>query len=154
LKIAKAIDKEEIKQALNNRDIVYKNISQKELGYYLAGLLEGDGSISIPALGNTTLNRILNPRIVFTSHKNNLHLYAYIQHLLGGIGRFQLSSENTIRYIIGDIEGIKLIINLIHNKLRTPKNITFNKLIEFMNLKYNLSIKESILDKSNLLNNS
>lgn len=154
LKVAKAINKEEVKQALNNRDIIYKSITKENLGYYLAGLLEGDGSINIPALGSTTLNRVLNPRIVFTSHKNNLDLYAYIQHLLGGIGRFQLSSENSIRYTIGDVEGIKLLINLIHNKLRTPKNITFNKLIEFMNLKYNLSIKESVLDTSNILNNS
>jgi hypothetical protein len=154
LKIVKAISKEEIKQTLNDRDIIYKSIPKEQLGYYLAGLLEGDGSISIPALGNTTLNRILNPRLIFTAHKNNLYLYAYIQHLLGGIGRFQLSSNNNIRYIIGDIEGIKLIINLIHNKLRTPKNITFNKLIEFMNFKYNLSIEKSMLDESNLLNNS
>lgn len=35
---------------------------------------------------------------------------------------------------------------MIHGKLRTPKNITFNKLIEFFNDKYLLSISESLLD--------
>jgi len=153
LKITKAFSKEDIKQALSNRNILYNNISEDQLGYYLAGLLEGDGHISIPALGNTTLNRILNPRIVFTSHINNIQLYAYIQFKLGGIGRFQYNN-NILRYIIGDIKGIELIINLIHNKLRTPKNSTFNKLIKFINEKYNLYYKESILDKSNLLDNS
>ena len=153
LKITKAFSKEDIKQALSNRNILYKNISKDQLGYYLAGLLEGDGHISIPALSNTILNRILNPRIVFTSHINNIQLYSYIQSKLGGIGRFQYNN-NTIRYIIGDVKGIELIINLIHNKLRTPKNLTFNKLIKFMNEKYNLSFKESILDKSNFLDNS
>jgi len=153
LKITKAISKEVINQALNNRNIIYKSINKYQLGYYLAGLLEGDGHISIPALGNTTLNRVLNPRIVFTSHINNLELYAYIQSQLGGIGRFQCNN-NTIRYIIGDIEGIKIIIKLLHGKLRTPKNLTFNKLIKFINEKYNLSFKDSMLDKSNLLNNS
>jgi hypothetical protein len=153
LNIVKAIDKEEIQKYLVNRDIIYKDINDDQLGYYLAGLLEGDGNISIPALGSTILNRILNPRIVFTSHKNNLHLYAYIQHKLGGIGRFQLVNNNTIRYIIGDIKGITLIITKISNKLRTPKNITFNKLIDFMNTKYNLSFKLCTLDKSNLLDN-
>jgi hypothetical protein len=153
LKITKAFSKEDIKQALSNRNILYNNISEDQLGYYLAGLLEGDGHISIPALGNTTLNRILNPRIVFTSHINNIQLYAYIQFKLGGIGRFQYNN-NILRYIIGDIKGIELIINLIHNKLRTPKNSTFNKLIKFINEKYNLYFKESLLDKSNLLDNS
>jgi LAGLIDADG endonuclease len=154
LKITRAISKEVINRALNNRNILlYKNISKDQLGYYLAGLLEGDGHISIPALGNTTLNRVFNPRIIFTSHINNIELYAYIQFQLGGIGRFQCNN-NTIRYIIGDIEGIKTIIKLLHGKLRTPKNLTFNKLIKFFNEKYNLSFKNSILDKSSLLSNS
>lgn len=65
LKTAKAIPIEDISKALNT----YKanninNLTTNNLGYYLAGLLEGDGHISIPALGITTLNRILNPRIV------------------------------------------------------------------------------------------
>jgi hypothetical protein len=161
LNIAKAIPKEEIKQILDNysKDISssalrVKRLSESpdEFGYYIAGLLEGDGHISLPALGITKLSRILNPRIVFTSHINNIGIFAYIQYRLGGIGRFQVVN-NTIRYIIGDIEGIKLIISLIHGKLRTPKNKTFNKLIEFINYKYSLNIQESLLDKSNLADN-
>jgi hypothetical protein len=156
LNIAKAISKEEIELVLASytKEINGFNFSKDQLGYYLAGLLEGDGSISLPAIGNTTLNRVLNLRIVFTSHINNIGLYADLQSELGGIGRFQLSNKNTIRYIIGDIEGIKLVINLIHGKLRTPKNKTFNKLIDFINIKYSLNIQESILDTSDLAENS
>ena len=125
-------------------------LSDEEFGYYLAGLLEGDGHISLPALGNTTLNRVLNPRIVFTSHINNIGLYAYIQSRLGGIGRFQVAN-NTVRYIIGDVKGIKFIINLIHGKLRTPKNKTFNKLIEFINYKYSLNIQRIFVGRMKML---
>jgi hypothetical protein len=125
-----------------------------QLGYYLAGLLEGDGHISLPAVGNTTLNRILNPRIVFTSHINNLGFYAYIQSELGGIGRFQITGTNTLRYIIGDKKGILLFINLIHGKLRTPKNKIFNDLINFLNNKYSLEISQSLIDTSDLIDNS
>ena len=46
-----------------NNIAVYTN--KEYLGYYLAGLLEGDGHLSLPSIGNTTLNRILNPRIVW-----------------------------------------------------------------------------------------
>ena len=104
LNTAKAIPSEYISKALNTyKANNFNNLTTtKNYGYYLAGLLEGDVNISIPALGHTTLNRVLNPRIVFTSHINNLNLYAYIQSELGNVGRFQAVGKNAIRYIIGD----------------------------------------------------
>jgi hypothetical protein len=154
--IAKAIPSENVEKALNiykanNNSIL---LTKNNFGHYLAGLLEGDGHISIPALGNTTLNRVLNPRIVFTSHINNLGMYAFIHSELGNVGRFQITGENILRYIIGDKAGIMLIINLIHGKLRTPKNKRFNDLIKIFNAKYSLGISESLLDNSNFTNNS
>jgi len=153
--ISITISPEEIEQALIKFTSESKGYSNKDqFSYYLAGLIEGDGHLSLPALGNTTLNRILNPRIIFTSHINNLGLYAYIQSELGGIGRFQFAGQNALRYVIGDVKGILLIINLIHGKLRTPKNIRFNELIKFLNKKYSLQIPESLLDTSDFNNNS
>lgn len=155
--ISKTISPEEIEQTLINFTTENKGyLNKDQFSYYLAGLLEGDGHLALPALGNTTLNRILNPRIIFTSHINNLGLYAYIQSELGGIGRFQITGKNqsALRYIIGDIKGILLFINLIHGKLRTPKNIRFNELIKFLNIKYSLEIPESLLDISDFKNNS
>ena len=156
LNTAKAISIEDVSKALNTYKASKANklITKNDLGYYLAGLLEGDGHVSIPALGTTTLNRILNPRIVFTSHINNFGLYAYIQSELGGVGRFQITGKNTIRYIIGDKNGIILLINLIHSKLRTPKNKRFNDLIKIFNSKYSLNIPESLLDNSNFYESS
>ena len=81
-------------------------------------------------------------------------MYAFIQSELGNIGRFQASGNNAIRYIIGDIKGIMLFINVMHGKLRTPNHIRFNYLILFMNAKYSLDTPESLLDNSNLVNNS
>ena len=85
LNIAKAIPKEDVKKALdiykggknnNYKLYVYNNCNNNNFGYYVAGLLEGDGHIYIHALGTSTLNRVLNPRIVFTSHVDNLPLYS------------------------------------------------------------------------------
>lgn len=156
LNIAKAISLDDINKTLinykcNNNITVFKG---NDLGHYLAGLLEGDGHISLPSLGNTTLNRVLNPRIVFTSHKDNLGMYAFLQSELGNIGRFQSSGNNIIRYIIGDIKSIIYITNLIHGKLRTPKNKRFNDLIQFINTKYDLNIPESNLYNGNYIENS
>ena len=48
-------------------------------------------------------------------------MYAFILSELGNVGRFQTSGNNVLRFIIGDIRGIMLLINLMHGKLRTPK---------------------------------
>lgn len=153
LYIAKSITTEEITE-IKKRNAKDKMINAEQLGYYLAGLLEGDGTIYIPSLDVTTLNRILNPRIVFTSHINDINMYIKIQEALGGIGRFQKSGDNVLRYIIGNTRGLNLFIHVIHNKLRTPKNKTFNQLINFLNLKYNWEIPESKLDNTSFLSNS
>lgn len=52
------------------------------------------------------------------------------------------------------MKGIVLFINTVHNKLRMPKNESFNQLIEFFNKKYNFLIPKSNLDTSDLLSNS
>lgn len=155
VKIASAISKEIIEKVKLNISKSLLKDKNNQFGYYLAGLFEGDGHISLPFLGNTTLNRVLNPRIVFTSHENNLELFVNIQTMLKEKGRFQKSGGNTIRFIIGDIEGIKLFIDTINNKLRTPnKNESLNNLIDFINKKYNLAIPFSVLDESDFSENS
>lgn len=81
-------------------------------------------------------------------------MYAFIQSELGNVGRFQITGENILRYVIGDKAGIMLFINLTHGKLRTPKNKRFNDLIKVFNVKYSLDISESLLDNSDFTNNS
>lgn len=154
LKIARAVSKEEINNIKKNIDENNFNLTDDQLGYYLAGLIEGDGCINIPAKGKTTLNRILNPRIILTGHRNNTQLFIYLQSRLNGIGRLQYTGENVVRYIIGDIKGMLKIINLVHGKFRTPKNITLNSIISSLNTKYYYNIPNSPLDSSKFENNS
>lgn len=160
LNIARAFLDEDVKLSLikyklnTNSYSIYVNNSDM-FGHYLAGLLEGDGHISIPALfKNSKSIRIFNPRIVFTTHIDNLGLYAFIQSELGNIGRFQTSGTNTLRYVIGDLNGIQKLIKLMQGKFRTPKNQTFNNLIKIMNDKCSLNITESLLDTSSFGDNS
>jgi len=115
--------------------------------------LEGDGYISLPFLGNTILNRILNPRIIFTGNIKDIELYKNIRSELNDLGRIQVTG-NIVKYIIGDRVGIITFINLVNNKLRTPKIYSFNKLVEFINQKYQLNLPLSKLDESDLLTNS
>lgn len=57
----------------------------------MAGLLEGDGSINLPSIGKSKLNRTLNPRIVLTTHINNIGMYIFIKSKLGNKGRFKIT---------------------------------------------------------------
>lgn len=160
LATARAVTDEDVRQALSNHKLNSNSYSHyvdnpENFGYYLTGLLEGDGHISIPAwFKNSKSTRVFNPRIVFISHIDNLGLYAFIQSELGNKGRFQVVGTNTLRYIIGDLKGIQILINLMHGKFRTPKNQTFNNLIRIMNEKCSLSIPESLLDTSDFYDNS
>lgn len=77
-----AIPKETILEKVDHNNEIW-NLSSDQLGYYLAGALRDRRRWShltsfIRVAQAPTLNRVLNPRIVFTSHSNNLKLYANI----------------------------------------------------------------------------
>jgi hypothetical protein len=137
LNIAKAIPAEDISKALsdykNQNDTAVFTNHKDDLGYYLAGLLEGDGSISLPSSGVTTLNRVLNPRIVFTSHIDNLGTTQKIEHVNTALSLYkqhikEVSTKDIIppyRYSI--FVGLLLSsgwVN-IHNRTKVKTRIKF-----------------------------
>lgn len=85
LATARAITDENVRQTLSTHKLNSNSLyvdNPENFGYYLAGLLEGDGHISIPALfKNSKSTRVLNPRIVFTSHIDNLE-HLKTKHLI------------------------------------------------------------------------
>ena len=77
LNITTTILVEDLEKSLNDYKVinnikVFKN--NKNLDYYLAGLLESDGNIFLPSLKVTALNRVVNTRIVFTLYIINLSI--------------------------------------------------------------------------------
>jgi hypothetical protein len=123
----------------------------KDIGSYLAGLLEGDGHIDIQSDDSTS--KKVNPRLVFTFHKNNLSMFKQLNEYIGS-GFFKTGLGNSMRYIVADKQGVIKLINLINGKLRTPKVITFHKLIDKLNLSESLDISKLPIDISALDNNS
>lgn len=69
------------------------------IGFYLAGLLEGDGHIEIQSDESTS--KKINPRFVFTFHSNSLQIYEELHQFIGS-GFFKKESNNTIRFIVAD----------------------------------------------------
>lgn len=110
--------------------------NEEELGYYLAGLIDGDGYIS---------KEENQPTITITFHKKDTFLAYKIKSLLG-YGIVRKYSSYTI-YTITNREGLIKLLYLIYNKLRLIHKVNrLNKLIE----RYNLPLIKSIPDTSNV----
>lgn len=130
----------------------YNNNNQ--LSYYLAGLIESDGSIIIPKLNSSNSPTI---NIIFNIKDKDLAIK--IKDTLG-YGSIQLIPEsNAVNLVIRDKKGIINLINLINGKLRTPKILKLHKLIDWINTKTSYfsllsnNIVKLPLDNSNLMNN-
>ena len=125
-----------------------------QLGYYLAGLIEGDGSIIVPAKDRCRSGKNTHPviRIVFTLP--DLPLAQKLQQVLG-CGFIQKPKEgNYYLFEVQNIEGLLKLANLINGKMRTPKIEALDRLINWLNNKKNSSIVCLGLDTSNLNSNS
>ena len=119
-----------------------KNI---EIGYYLAGLIEGDGYISI-----TNQDRVILG-ITF-----NIKDRPLAEKLLKYIGKGSIASRknNSIELRFSAFASLKRIVNLINGKFRTPKIDQLHKLINWMNKKHSLNIEKLPIDNSSFLNNN
>lgn len=125
-----------------------------ELGNYLAGLIEGDGSIIVPKKDKNLKGKKYHPIIRVVFNKNDLPLAEILQNKLNGF----IQKPKTKAYIlweIQDIEGLTKIVNLVNGKFRSPKIEALHRLINWLN-KTNPSLDIPLLglDYSSIETNS
>jgi|ERR1700749_469027 len=110
------------------------------LGPYLAGLFEGKGKI---VLSKTiivhSVVKDLSPSISITFVNKDLPLINKFIKIFGGRLIFK-DRTNAIVWIISSHKELVNMINLLNGYLRTPKINKFNKLIVWLNNKYNYNI--------------
>ena len=116
---------------LNLRDSTPKFV-RSDLDYYLAGLIEGDGSIYVPSQKRSVKGKKLYPCIEITFHLEDLPLALIIQQRLGSGSIHRKAKSNAYLLTINSLSGILKIIEFIHGKLRTPKINRFNELLDFV----------------------
>ena len=132
----------------NNLDIIpnkNKFAFEDKISYYLTGLIEGDGYISISKTDRVILGITFNIKDKPLADK----LLGYI-----GKGSMQRRKTNSVELRFSAFKSLKKIVNLINGKFRTPKIDQFYKLIDWMNKKHSLNIEKLPLDNSSLLNNN
>jgi hypothetical protein len=108
---------------------IYHTNNINQLGYYLAGLIEGDGSI-ILRKGDREKT---SPKFVFTFHKNEIRLFEKIKEILDGTGSINIEPSGIGRYSITNADAVIKLINMVNGKFRTPKIVALHKAIDNLN---------------------
>ena len=80
-----------------------KPYKDDEFGYYLAGLIEGDGYFG-------------DHRFEIAFHKEDIYLAYFIKKQIGYGSVLNLKNKNSVRYVLKHSEGLKRIINLVNGK--------------------------------------
>lgn len=129
--------------------------ASNQLGYYLAGLIEGDGSI-ILRKGEREKISTLRTKIVFTFSEREVPMYERLQQILN-TGSINIDKKETGvvgRYSITNADAVISLINLVNGKFRTPKIQALYKAIDNLNKWRNANIIKLPLDSSSLDSNA
>ena len=154
LRGGQGVELEENSKFIGEKDLEILNeidkekLSSNQLGYYLAGLIEGNGSIIIPT-SIRSKKKVLNYPSIQIVFKNKDYPLAYsIMNELGVGFIVSKKGTNTYVYIINTYVGIIKVVNLINGKLRTNKNKRLWLLIDWLN---NIDLDNYILLKNGKL---
>jgi hypothetical protein len=72
------------------------NINNSQLGYYLAGLIEGDGNIWTSKTLKSAKGRINNPQITISFHINDFPLFQHIKNIFGSGSLYKVKEKKYI----------------------------------------------------------
>jgi hypothetical protein len=104
--------------------------SNKNFNYFLAGLIEGDGTIIVPSQLRDKKGRLTYPSIQIVFGLMDLPLALMIQKTLGHGSILRKKGLGAYTYTINNKEGILKIISLVNGKFKTDKIHALKKLIE------------------------
>lgn len=125
------------------------------LGSYMAGLLEGDGTIVVPKTHRSAKGKLNYPSIQIVFHLKDFPLCQAIQKQLGYGSINKKKQSAAYIFSIHSNEGLIHFSKLINGKLRGPKYYQYCLLVDFLNNK-NLELKLNVdkIDKSSLSTSS
>ena len=121
------------KVCINSRGFYVNGIKnrQSQLGSYLAGLIEGDGTLAVH--GTNSSARKYSPKIIIVFKKADLPLAKYLQTITN-CGKIYIKLDRGyILWQIQDIVSVYKIVNLINGYMRTPKIEALGRMIYWLN---------------------
>lgn len=134
----------------NMEDLERKNM----LGYYLAGLIEGDGSIIVPKTIRNQKGKLLYPKVKITFVDKDAPLADKIKEVMGAGTIERPSNTKYVNLLFQDVNSLKTIAVLLNGKMRTPKIEALHRMIDWLNARSTSSKLTKLgLDTSPLGNN-
>jgi hypothetical protein len=135
------------------RKFTTSNREINKMGPYLAGLIEGDGTIVVPTVLKTIKGKKRYPFIKIVFNIKDYKLALHLKENLGG--RFEFNKENTyVVWWINKNEDLILFCRIINGFFRTPKIEALHRLINYINLTNNITLPLLDLDLSPLNSNN
>jgi len=111
------------------------SIPNKNFNYYLAGLIEGDGTIVVPKSQRDQKGRLTYPSIQIVFGLMDLPLALLVQKTIGHGSISRKKGSNAYIYAINSTEGLIKTITLVNGKFKTVKIEALKKLIEWFKAK-------------------
>ena len=106
------------------------NEPSKLLGHYLAGLIEGDGSIIVPKTIRNQKGKLLYPVVKITFVGKDAPLAQKIPKILNGGTIVHYKNSNYLDLLFQDLNSVRKIAVLLNGKMRTPKIEALHRLID------------------------
>ena len=141
------------KRYSTNYTISY-NSSNKDFADYLAGLIEGDGTIHVPKSKRSVKGKLNYPSIQIAFNLNDLPLALLIQKEIGHGSMSRKKGINAYTYTINNFEGLMLMIDLLNGNLKTNKVFVLDKLIDWYNINKSTYIEKKGLNTEAILSNA
>lgn len=109
----------------------YISNTNPQFGPYLAGLIEGDGSIAVHDI--TSKGKKFSPKILVVFHISDLPLAEHLQKITECGKVYHKKDAGYIIWHIQDLQGVFKIINIINGYMRTPKIEALHRAINWFN---------------------
>lgn len=103
------------------------------LGHYLAGLIEGDGSIIVPKTLRNEKGKLLYSVVKITFVYKDLPLAKKIQEVLGSGTIEHPHNTKYVNFLVQDVDTLHKIAVLLNGHMRTPKIEALHRLIDWLN---------------------
>jgi hypothetical protein len=130
-------------------------ISPVLFGSYLAGLIEGDGTIVVPKQERSEKGKLNYPMIQIVFQHKDFPLCQVLQKTIGHGSISKVKQSAAYILTINNLEGLVAVSFLINGKMRSSKFNQFVQLTNYLNRKLNLNIVPIIctdpLDKDSWL---